>query len=235
MATACGSQLPLNIRPRDDATFDNFVARSRVGAVRLAVGSAVERLLFIHGPGDGGKSHLLQAACHACDGVALYLPLGAISDMAPTGLLEGVEHSALICLDDLQAVAGDAEWERALFNLYNAVQSAGTRLVIAADAPPAALAIAMPDLRSRLASMLVYSVPSPDDEERQEILVARARRRGLAMPAEVARYIGHRAGRSLGDLMAVLEELDRASLTYQRSLSIPFVRQVMGWQGSQVP
>lgn len=235
MATAWGSQLPLNIRPRDDATFDNYVVRPRVRAVRLAVGGAVERLLFIHGPDDGGKSHLLQAACHACDGVALYLPMAAISDMAPTGLLDGVEHSALICLDDLQAVAGDGEWERALFNLYNAVQSVGARLVIAANAPPAALAIAMPDLRSRLASMLVYSVPSPDDEERQTILIARARRRGLAMPVEVARYIGHRAGRSLGDLMTVLEELDRASLTYQRALSIPFVRQVMGWQGSQVP
>jgi len=140
-----------------------------------------------------------------------------------------VEHSALICLDDLQAVAGDDEWEHALFNLYNAVLSSEARLVIAADAPPAALAIALPDLRSRLASMLVYSVPSPDDEERQTILIARARLRGLAMPADVARYIGHRAGRSLGDLMTVLENLDRASLTYQRALSIPFVRQVMGW------
>lgn len=235
MATAWGSQLPLNIRPRDDATFDNYVVNSRVRAVRLAVSGAVERLLFIHGPGDGGKSHLLQAACHACDGVALYLPLATISDMAPTGLLDGVEHSALICIDDLQAVAGDGEWERALFNLYNSVHSAGARLLVAADAPPSALAIAMPDLRSRLASMLVYGVPSPDDEERQAILIARARRRGLAMPVEVARYIGHRAGRSLGDLMTVLEELDRASLTYQRALSIPFVRQVMGWQGSQVP
>jgi len=229
VASAWGSQLPLNIRPRDDATFDNFVVGSRTRAVRMAMGAAAERLLFIHGPDDGGKSHLLQAACHACDSVALYLPMAALSDMAPTGLLDGVEHSALICLDDLQAVAGDDEWEHALFNLYNAVLSSEARLVIAADAPPAALAIALPDLRSRLASMLVYSVPSPDDEERQTILIARARLRGLAMPADVARYIGHRAGRSLGDLMTVLENLDRASLTYQRALSIPFVRQVMGW------
>ena len=239
MASASGGQLPLNIRPRDDATFDNYIVQARVQAVHLAVGGSLERLLFMHGPGDGGKSHLLQAACHACDGVALYLPLTAVADMAPAALLDGVEHSALICLDDLQSVAGDHDWERALFNLYNAVQMADSRLLIAANAPPASLSIAMPDLRSRLASMLVYSVPAPGDEERQEILIGRARRRGLAMPKEVARYIGHRAGRSMGELMVVLEELDRASLTYQRALSVPFVRQVMGWQGQgkgyQVP
>lgn len=235
MASACGGQLPLNIRPLDDATFDNLVVHPGVAAVRAAVGDPDERLLFLHGPDEGGKSHLLQAACHACDGVALYLPLASIADLAPTALLEGVENVALICLDDLQAVAGEREWELALFNLYNAVQAAGARMLVAANAPPATLGISLPDLRSRFAAMLVYSVPAPNDLERQDILIARARQRGLSMPVEVARYISHRAGRSPGELMAVLEHLDRASLTHQRALSIPFVRQMMGWRGGQVP
>lgn len=235
MAIAWGSQLPLNIRPRDDATFDNYRVHSRVQPVYALVSHSAERFLFLHGPGDGGKSHLLQAACHACDGVALYLPLSAVAEMAPADLLEGMASAALICLDDLQAVAGDDAWEHALFNLYNALQTSAARLLIAADAPPLSLAVALPDLRSRLASMLVCAVPAPDDEDRLAILIARARLRGLALPQEVARYIANRAGRSLADLIAVLEELDRASLAHQRGLSIPFVRQIMGWQGTQLP
>lgn len=235
MAHAGGSQLSLNIRLRDDATFDNYLVHQGVAAVYAAVDDCSERFLFLHGPGDVGKSHLLQAACHACDGVSLYLPLATIADMTPSELLDDIQHLALICLDDLQAVAGQRDWEYALFNLYNAVQASHARLLIAADAPPARLATAMPDLRSRFAAMLVCRVPPPDDAGREAILITRAHNRGLSMPTAVARYVSHRAGRSLGDVMAVLEALDRASLTYQRGLSIPFVRQVMGWHGGQVP
>lgn len=233
MAHAGGSQLSLNIRLRDDATFDNYLVHQGVAAVCASLDDSGERFLFLHGPFNAGKSHLLQAACHACEGVSLYLPLATIADMAPSELLDDIQHLALICLDDLQAVAGQRDWEYALFKLYNAVQASEARLVIAADAPPNRLATVMPDLRSRLTAMLVCSMPPPDDTAREAILIARAHNRGLSMPSEVARYVSHRAGRSLGDVMAVLEVLDRASLTYQRGLSIPFVRQVMGWHSGQ--
>ena len=224
-----GRQLYLNIRPRDDATFDNYVVQSRAVAVRAAIDAPRERMVFIHGPDDGGKSHLLQAACHAADGAAVYLPLAAVAELSPDALLEGIDCVDLVCLDDLQGVLGDSVWERALFNLYNGAERSRARVLISANAPPGALAVALPDLRSRLAAMLVCAMPAPDENDRLEILVARAAKRGLSMSAEVARYISHRAGRSLRDLMRVLEELDNASLTHQRALSIPFVREVMAW------
>jgi DnaA family protein len=36
-----------------------------------------------------------------------------------------------------------------------------------------------------------------------------------------------RLGRSMRDLMKALNELDKASITYQRRLTIPFVKQVL--------
>ena len=62
-----------------------------------------------------------------------------------------------------------------------------------------------------------------------EILRHRAARRGLALTAEVATFIVHRAPRGLVDLVALLDELDRASLAEQRALSIPFVKSILGW------
>ena len=231
MALARGRQLPLNLRPRDDATFGNYVAQPRVRPALSAVADPAEQLVFLHGPEGGGKSHLLQAACHACSGMALYLPLASISGLSPTTLLDGVEQLAMICIDDVQAVAGNPDWERALFNLYNTVLTTDSRMLVTADTPPARLPTELPDLRSRLAAMLVYAIPTPNDAENREILVLRARQRGLTMPPEVARYITHRAGRSLPQLMSVLDQLDAASLAHQRALSIPFVGQIMGWQG----
>jgi DnaA family protein len=45
----------------------------------------------------------------------------------------------------------------------------------------------------------------------------------------VARYILHRGPRRLDELFIILETLDRASLIAQRRLTIPFVKQVLGW------
>ena len=57
----------------------------------------------------------------------------------------------------------------------------------------------------------------------------RAGRRGLSMSAEVAFYIVTRAPRSLEHLLELLDTLDKASLAEQRALSIPFVKQALGW------
>ena len=52
---------------------------------------------------------------------------------------------------------------------------------------------------------------------------------GLQLPPEVANYIVNRAPRGLGDLLQLLERLDRASLVEKRPLSIPLVKRTMGW------
>jgi len=67
------------------------------------------------------------------------------------------------------------------------------------------------------------------DEDKQQILIFRAARRGLQMPAEVANYIVNRAPRGLSRLLELLDQLDAASLAEKRSLSIPFVKEQLNW------
>ena len=218
---------------RDDATLDNFQASSAAEPVLHALKQqqlpAGEDIIFLHGAQGAGKSHLLQACCHLAGSGALYLSLSELSDYAPEDVLAGIESLELVCLDDLQAVSGHADWELALFSLYNRAREAGCRLVVAADAAPRTLAVDLPDLRSRLAWGIVFHLPSADDEGKRAILQFRAGRRGLVLADEVASYIVSRAPRDLAQLLSLLDKLDHASLAQQRSLSIPFVRQTLGW------
>jgi DnaA family protein len=85
------------------------------------------------------------------------------------------------------------------------------------------------DLRSRLSWGIVYQLAQVDDEEKAAILQFRASRRGLQLPAEVARYIVNRAPRAMQSLLDLLDVLDKTSLAQQRALSIPFVKQVLDW------
>lgn len=230
-------QLPLGIKLRDEATFESYHSGPNapvVAALQALADPAqnpLERCFHLWGAPDSGRSHLLQAACHRMaetGGLAMYLPLREVMDHGPE-LLDGMDEVDLLCLDDLDVLAGHADWEEALFHLYNRLQQREGRLLIAATAAPRNLGLHLPDLASRLGWGLVFQLHGLDDEGKQQMLKMRAERRGLQLPDEVARYILSRGARGMSELFAALEQLDQASLQAQHRLTIPFVKRVMGW------
>jgi len=212
---------------------ENFLSLPKVepllGSLRGQLQSDGEPLIYLYGPSGTGKSHLLQASCHAGTGETLYLPLAELARFPAQEVLQGVDSLGRVCVDDIHAVLGGASWERALFNLVNAARQRGCRLVIAGNAAPRALAVELADLRSRLSGGIVYQLTPPDDEAKAAILQFRATRRGLHLSAGVAGYIVSRAPRAMEQLLQVLDRLDTVSLVEQRALSIPFVKAAMGW------
>ena len=230
---AVGPQLTLNVRLRDEATLDNFLClpglEPLLASMRAIAAGDSEPSLLLHGPADSGRTHLLQAACHASKGSALYLPLHEMKTYPAAEVLQDTQSLALVAIDDLQAIAGDRDWEIALFNLFNEALAGGCRLVFAADGAPSTLGVALADLRSRLEWGAVFRLPSLSDEEKRAIFEFRATRRGLRLGTETVDYLFRRAPRDLASLMQLLETLDRASLTEQRALSVPFVRDALGW------
>jgi len=171
----------------------------------------------------------LQASCHVEPAEALYLPLAELRQYPAQDVLQGVELLDRVCIDDIHAVLGDADWELALFNLYNRARQQGCRMVVAGDAAPRALAVNLADLRSRLSWGIVYQLAQVDDDDKAAILQFRAARRGLSLSPGVATYIVSRAPRAMEQLLEVLDLLDKASLARQRALSIPFVKEALGW------
>lgn len=228
-----GQQLPLLVQLRDDATLENFLPTPATdglmqGVKALCSGEG-DSVVFLHGSRGTGKSHLLQAACHRAGERALYLPLRELAVYSPEEVLAGVETLGLVALDDLEVVLGNEDWELALFDLYNRAKQWGCRLLIAANGAPRVLEVSLADLRSRLSWGVVYQLPSMSDEEKQAVLQFRASRRGLSLSDEVAVFIVNRAPRDLEPLLDLLSKLDRASLVQKRALSIPFVKEVLGW------
>jgi len=134
---------------------------------------------------------------------------------------------SLVCLDDVQALTGHDEQEEALFHLYNRIRESGGRLLVAANASPAGLAPRLPDLRSRLLWGPVFHLHRLDDAGRLAALQLRADRRGFQLNNDVGTYLLHRHPRDMAKLFELLEQLDHASLTAQRRLTIPFVRSLL--------
>ena len=236
MGTGQPVQLPLGIKLRDEATFDSFHAGPNaavVAAVRAlaAPGDGAVSQIYLWGPTGSGRSHLLQAACHEAAGagsLAMYLPLEEVL-AHDASIFEGMEQFDLLCLDQLEVIAGDPAWEEALFHLYNRLGEHGGKLLVAATAAPRPLGIGLADLASRLGWGLVFQLHPLTDEDKQQMLQLRASLRGLQLSDDVARYILSRGARGMGELFEVLERLDQASLQAQHRLTIPFVKRVMTW------
>ncbi len=227
-------QLPLGVGRRDNATFANFYPgpnATLVGWLKRQFDIEGEPFLYVWGAPGTGRTHLLQAACHAAtarDRRALYLPLKELGHFPPL-ILEEIERLDLVAIDDLDRVVGRERWEEALFHAFNRLRDAGKQLVVAAESPPRQLPAVLPDLRSRLSWGMTFHVQGLDDSDRLAALQLRAKERGVELSDDVARYILHRGPRRLVDLFALLERLDVASLSAQRKLTIPFVKQALGW------
>ena len=230
-------QLPLGIRLRDDATFANFypgVNAAALGYVeRMCETDAdwVENLIYLWGHPGIGRSHLLQAACLRMEqfgGRAVYLPMDMVAMYGPQ-LLDNLEQCDLVCIDEIDLVAGHPTWEEALFHLFNRLRDSGRRLLLSASAPPREVDFKLQDLKSRLTLSLVFQLHPLSDEDKLRALQLRASRRGMQLPEDVGRFILTRGSRSMSDLFELLDKLDRASLQAQRKLTIPFLKETLGW------
>lgn len=222
-------QLPLRIGFTQRASLSNFiVAGNEELAASLSdwLQQGHTEIFYLWGTGGSGRTHLLSAACDFADSSHrswAYLSLADRATLAPE-VLEGLEQRRLLCLDDIDAVAGAPRWEEALFHLYNRVRDLGHQLMVAASAGPLQVEFSLADLRSRLSSGLCYHLQPLGDDGKLLLLQRQAAERGLALSSEAAAYLLSRCPRDTDALTRLMDRLDTASLAEQRRLTIPFLR-----------
>ena len=224
-------QLPLGLRLRDSSQFSTYFAgrnQTVVDALRALAPHTGPTSVWLHGPTGAGKTHLLQALCaqtFAPPSNAAYLALREVVALGPD-VLSGYGAFAVVAIDDAECIAG-AEWERGVFRLHQELEEQGGRMILAAPMPPSALNLQLRDLQSRLNGGLVLKLQPLDEAEQVAALQLRSQHRGLELPADTALFMLRRLPRDLSTLCEFLDELDIASLSAQRRLTTPFVRDVL--------
>lgn len=184
---------------------------------------------YLYGARASGKTHLLLASCESyaqAGRPADYLPLAERS----AELLQRVDELPeleLLCLDDVQAIAGDLEGERVLLRLYDELRQLGHRLVCAGNAPLGALGIKLPDLQSRLGWGLVFHLQALRDRDKISVLRRRSEARGFELPLEAAQYLLARCPRDMATLCGLLDRLDELTLKTHRRLTIPLIKTIL--------
>ena len=229
-------QFALDIRLPDDQTFSSFISGDNEIVVSfllsLFVPSVTEQpfLTFVQGAQGTGKSHLLVALCNEAERHNLsqfYFVMDRQLSM-PTQILDGLEQQDLVCIDNVDLIQGNPEWELALFNLINRVKERKEcKLVLSANAGPKSLKFLLPDLASRLAWGTSFSLAPLTDEQREQAIVTKAKLRGINMPRDAARFLLNHTSRDMRSLTATLDTLDQKTLQEKRKMTIPFIKQTL--------
>ncbi len=224
-------QLALDIKLSDYARLDTFFAGPNEPVLRAVESAATEagrQVHWIWGREGSGRTHLLQAAVVAASErgfASAWLPAGL--DEMDASMLEGMGGLDLLCIDDVDLVAGDSSWEGALFAVFEELRANDARLLVTAAVPMVQAGFRLPDLASRLASGPTWKLQPLDDDDRLRALQLRAGWRGLELSDDVGRFLLRRANRGTGALFDLLDKLDGAALAEQRKLTVPFVKMVL--------
>jgi DnaA family protein len=217
-------------------TLDTFVA-----------GDNTELLQALRQPGGGfsgywvfgdlgsGRSHLLRGCALAAQQDDVTVNYVACEDFAHhrQGLEAALHHAGqygqLVAIDDVGAVVGDVELEALLLGVYQRLHAEQGRLLITHSRAAQGLAFATPDLASRMRSLQHFQIVPLSDDDKMRLLRGRAAHRGYELSQQVLDYWLARGPRDLGALLIDLETLDGASLARHKKVTIPLLKQVLGY------
>ena len=222
-------QLTLRVGLPDHACFDNYFSGRNAEAVRAvqALSDQVGGYVLLFGDHGAGKTHLLYAAQKQAisnDRQATYFSMSDTSVVQR--LTSFTNHGEFVCVDDLQRVAGDARLEKIVFNLIEQQRQVNGTMLMAARGAPQAMSLVLPDLASRIASSATYRLHSLNDDEKEQAMRLRAHYRGFELSDDVIAYVMKRFPRDSGALFDLLDRIDQASLSRQRRITIPFIKEL---------
>lgn len=229
---AAYQQQTLNIAIEDESLWENFTVQPANAVLHQHMTMALQQppakanLTYIWGAGGSGRTHVLQATCHALyaqQKPVFYVSLASHAQLAPQ-ILQGLDYYTWVCLDNIDAVVGQPAWEEALFYWYNAMMQAGRQMLVSAAKPPAQTPWCLADLRSRMTQGAVFQCHALDESGLAEALQLRVQRQGLQVSPQVIHYLLTHFDRNSSQIFPFFRRLEQFSLQKKRAISIPTIK-----------
>jgi chromosomal replication initiation ATPase DnaA len=169
-----------------------------------------DQVMALTGPQGSGKSHLASIWAAATGARVLAAKLLTEVDL-PTALATGA-----LVVEDLEPTELD---ERALFHLLNLAREDDAYVLLTARSAPAAFAVSIRDLASRLRVLPSVALAAPDDDLLRALVVKLASDRQLAVDEALVNYLVNRIERSFAGVQAAVKLLDHEAMRQHRPVT----------------
>ncbi len=238
-------------RPELKHTLDDFViGTSNRLAFQAAMATAEGkhpqfRQLFLHGSCGVGKTHLLQGICNEVarrgrdNGEELrwrYVSGEQFTNEFVTSVRNRngaaefrrkYRKLDLLAIDDVHFLAAKPATQAEFLHTFNAIESAGKRIILASDTHPQLVGDLNEQLSSRFMSGMVVQVESPDQKTRIEILQRKSAWLSLDLPEDVQDYIAMHIRGSVRELEGTLVKLSALAGLENQPVTLEMTRDAL--------
>ena len=221
-------QLLLNLLNHDSYDIDSFIVSDCNNIAYDAVNSwpnwSSSIGIIIYGKQGSGKTHLLRLWQNMATADIL-LPEDLITDKI-IQLYENKKNTYIV-IDDIDNIISNKEQASALFHLFNIIKTNGGNLLLTASSDISQWKCEVPDLLSRLKTLLAVHIEQPDEELLFQLLVKFFSDRQVKISPDVISYLVKRTERSFVAVLNIVEKLDSEALLQKRPITIPLVRNII--------
>ena len=228
-------------------TFDNFVegrsnqlGRAAAWQAALKPGDRAHNPLLLYGGTGLGKTHLMFAAGNEmrrqnAGTRVMYLRseqffsamMKALQDKAMDGFKRQFQQVDALLIDDIQFFAGKDRTQEEFFHTFNALFDGKQQIILTCDRYPREVEGLEPRLKSRLAWGLSVAIEPPDFETRAQIVLSKARERGVAIPEDVAFLLAKKMRSNVRDLEGALNTLSARANFTGRAITAEFAQETL--------
>ncbi len=210
-------QIPLELDHQPSYALEDFLVAGSNEAAFSMLDSWPEwphHAVALVGPEGSGKSHLgrswaLRVGAHML----------AQDDKAVT-----LKDQSCIFIEDADAINYDQD---CLFHLFNWAKETDGHLLFTARSAPTLWNVDLPDLRSRLATLPVTYISSPDDLLLSAIFIKLFSDRQLQVDLTLVDYLLPRMERSFSGALRLVDALDKAALAKKARITKILARDVL--------
>lgn len=227
-------------------TFDTFVEGksnqlARAASIQIGQNPGIAyNPLFIYGGVGLGKTHLMHAVGNTIldtnpQARVVYLH----SERFVAEMIRSLQHNKIddfkksyrsvnaLLIDDVQFFAGKDRSQEEFFHTFNALFESRQQIVLSSDRFPKEVAGLEERLKSRFGWGLTVAIDPPDLETSVAILHSKATQLGVALPDDVAFFVGRRIRSNVRELEGALRRLVANSQFTGKPISMEFAKEAL--------